>query len=322
MSIEDVAAELKLSHFQIQALEDDDWATLPGTTYARGYLRSYARLLGLDAERLLAGANTQEIEVTRGEPVFESGDDGEDPPVERDPAPAAPEPDTLPTAAPAPEPGPERPSDTASAAPEPGRRAPQRASEPPEPAAEVEPDPGRAGGAGILIIVAVVAILGGAFLWQSPDARQWAQSLFGAGSADGGPQQVRQTEAERSLEAQRRQAETRRQREQAESVNAAEEIEMAGLAAEDAAPMPTVPDRVVFQFDERSWIDVRDARGERLLYRNFRPGRRIEVEGEPPFRVYLGNARGVKVEYMGEVMEPERASGGSYARFELNAPAG
>jgi cytoskeleton protein RodZ len=70
LSIDDVAMELRLSGFQIQALEDDNWDQLPGTTYARGYLRSYARLLGLDGDQLLAGASTQEIEISRTEPAI------------------------------------------------------------------------------------------------------------------------------------------------------------------------------------------------------------------------------------------------------------
>ena len=32
---------------QVQALEADDYAMLPGRTFVRGFLRNYARLLGL-----------------------------------------------------------------------------------------------------------------------------------------------------------------------------------------------------------------------------------------------------------------------------------
>ncbi|MGA8260213.1 MAG: helix-turn-helix domain-containing protein, partial [Arenicellales bacterium] len=71
LSVDDVASELRLSSFQIRALEDDDWSQLPGTTYARGYLKAYARLLGLDAEQMLAGASTEEIEISRTEPAVE-----------------------------------------------------------------------------------------------------------------------------------------------------------------------------------------------------------------------------------------------------------
>lgn len=43
----EVAAKLHLSSRQIQALEADDYRALPGPTYVRGYLKSYALLLGL-----------------------------------------------------------------------------------------------------------------------------------------------------------------------------------------------------------------------------------------------------------------------------------
>jgi len=44
---EEVAAKLHLATRQIQALEQDDYTSLPGATYVRGYLKSYALLLGL-----------------------------------------------------------------------------------------------------------------------------------------------------------------------------------------------------------------------------------------------------------------------------------
>lgn len=47
LSHEEVAAKLHLATRQIQALEQDDYSSLPGPTYVRGYLKSYALLLGL-----------------------------------------------------------------------------------------------------------------------------------------------------------------------------------------------------------------------------------------------------------------------------------
>lgn len=54
LSIDDVAQQLKLAPRQVEALEADDYAQLPGRTFVRGFLRNYARLLGLDANALLA----------------------------------------------------------------------------------------------------------------------------------------------------------------------------------------------------------------------------------------------------------------------------
>jgi len=60
-----------------------------------------------------------------------------------------------------------------------------------------------------------------------------------------------------------------------------------------------VSSRLLFELTKNSWIEVVDAKGEKLLYRTIKaPARRI-VEGEAPFRVFLGNAPGVSVNYNG-----------------------
>ncbi|WP_341648617.1 helix-turn-helix transcriptional regulator [Thauera humireducens] len=47
-SVAEVAFALKLNPRQIAALEADDFAALPGTAFVRGFLRNYARYVGLD----------------------------------------------------------------------------------------------------------------------------------------------------------------------------------------------------------------------------------------------------------------------------------
>jgi cytoskeleton protein RodZ len=54
LSVAEVARQLRLSPRQIEALEADDHASLPGKTFLRGFLRNYAKLLQLDPEPLLA----------------------------------------------------------------------------------------------------------------------------------------------------------------------------------------------------------------------------------------------------------------------------
>ena len=53
-SIDMVSQQLKLAPRQVQALEADDFAQLPGRTFVRGFMRNYARLLHLDADALLS----------------------------------------------------------------------------------------------------------------------------------------------------------------------------------------------------------------------------------------------------------------------------
>ena len=54
MSVEDVAHHLKLAPRQVAAIERDDFASLPGRTFVRGFVRNYARLLKLDVDATLA----------------------------------------------------------------------------------------------------------------------------------------------------------------------------------------------------------------------------------------------------------------------------
>jgi cytoskeleton protein RodZ len=54
LSLEQVAQQLKLAPRQVRALEEEDFAQLPGRTFARGFVRNYARLLNLDGDDLLS----------------------------------------------------------------------------------------------------------------------------------------------------------------------------------------------------------------------------------------------------------------------------
>lgn len=54
MTLADAARHLKLSPWQVEALESGDYARLPGPVFVRGFIRNYARLLKIDAAPLLA----------------------------------------------------------------------------------------------------------------------------------------------------------------------------------------------------------------------------------------------------------------------------
>ena len=53
MSLADVAQRLKYAARQVQALEEGRFDVLPGLTFQRGFVRGYARLLGLDPNNLV-----------------------------------------------------------------------------------------------------------------------------------------------------------------------------------------------------------------------------------------------------------------------------
>ena len=55
LSQEAVAQQLKLAPRQVRAIEDDDYARLPGRTFVRGFVRNYARLVHLDPSAVMSG---------------------------------------------------------------------------------------------------------------------------------------------------------------------------------------------------------------------------------------------------------------------------
>ena len=55
----EVAAKLKLTARQVQALEEEDLSHLPGEVFVRGFVRNYARLVDVDADELIAPVDVQ-----------------------------------------------------------------------------------------------------------------------------------------------------------------------------------------------------------------------------------------------------------------------
>jgi cytoskeleton protein RodZ len=53
-TVEQVASQLNLAARQIQALEDDNYAALPGMVIVRGFIRSYSKILRVDPAPILA----------------------------------------------------------------------------------------------------------------------------------------------------------------------------------------------------------------------------------------------------------------------------
>jgi cytoskeleton protein RodZ len=88
----------------------------------------------------------------------------------------------------------------------------------------------------------------------------------------------------------------------------------APAAAERSSPVEL---RLVFSAD--SWVEVYDARGERLFY-DVATGNTVEtLRGTPPLRVTLGNAPAVSVAVNGsEVPIPESARRADGAQFVVN----
>lgn len=53
LSLEDVEASIRIRKAYLVALEEDDYASLPHPTFVRGFLKTYAAVLGLEVQELL-----------------------------------------------------------------------------------------------------------------------------------------------------------------------------------------------------------------------------------------------------------------------------
>ncbi|TRZ91737.1 MAG: helix-turn-helix domain-containing protein [Rhodocyclaceae bacterium] len=224
-SIADVVQVIRFSSRQIEALERDDYASLPGSTAVRGLVRNYAKFLRLDAAPLLA---------------------------QLDPAVPVPEADV---------------------------RPPVNMGEAEQPSVFERVPP--------KFIAAAIAIL------LSTLAAYWYSDL----SADG--------------------VLTQRLPGMADSPSVVSPNPVAAAAVVPVvAPAPAViaeaqpagpgvtSGQIPFaglrvEFDDRSWIEIRDATQKVVFDGVYPAGTRQNVEGKPPFQVWIGKASGVRL-FMGE----------------------
>jgi cytoskeletal protein RodZ len=146
LTLEKVFQAIRIRVNYLQALEDDDFSSMPSPVQARGYLRNYAEFLGLDLDQLL-----EEVRISQqsGERIISPADST------TQPATPTPQPDSAQQAAPLPPPTVEpvqeaepQPFDGADSAtqdkPEPEPIKPKRRGRKkvePEPVPEIEAKP-------------------------------------------------------------------------------------------------------------------------------------------------------------------------------------
>ena len=106
----------------------------------------------------------------------------------------------------------------------------------------------------------------------------------------------------------------------APAVDADAATDVAEAPAEEvanAAPAAN-PNLLELTFNEQSWTEIFDANNQRVFVGLQTPGTTASVEGEPPFRLTVGNATGVELRYQGELVNlAERAGTNNVARFTL-----
>lgn len=275
LSVGEVARQLKLATRQVEALESDDHASLPGSVFVRGFLRNYARALGLDADALVRQAfGGNEPPPPPGAPV-----------VAVSVPPAAP-PDKQSLNVPVESGAPRRRGMTpwvvggalvavfvVGAVVLLAGRGPARS---PSTEVAVSPAPAQAPAADAAAQASPVAA-------ESPAATAEAAASPGSGV---------QTQAARDAEA-------------SLTPSRPEPAPESAVAAE-SSPATVIGSRgpeMRFSFSRESWVEIRDGDG-RVIYSQLNPGgsERV-VRGKPPLELVVGNASGVALAYRGKSVD-------------------
>lgn len=215
LSIADVVNSIKFSSRQIEALERNDFSHLPGATFVRGFIRSYAKLLQLDPQPLLAMLDRK--------------------------APQADTPIHL-------------PKDTGAALPQPG----ERRSYLPHLAL-------------LLTSLAVAIAIATYFDWPGGSVKTKAPS---AGAVPAAQQPLPYVVQPPATQVEPGQPEPPR----------------------TPAPGPDFR-QLIFVFDDKSWVEVKDATQRVIFAQNNEAGTRQVVNGKPPFALVIGNASHVQLQF-------------------------
>jgi cytoskeleton protein RodZ len=282
LSLQEVADRLKLSRKQLEAIENDEYDKLPGPAFARGFVRNYAKLLGLDVALLNASLDAH----LPMPPV--------NPPV----------------------------ADTAPAAP-----APAASSRSPA------VNPTLIKGALALLVLLLAAGVGYRLLTQgastpatpplatpavesalpqaalNPEPASSAAPVSAAPSVDSKPAELKPEPAklEALAVAPVKPAEVK----PAEAKPTSTDTSTAQAAVSD-----TGAGELVLNAREKAWVSVIDAKGKKLLYGQISGEKRLGG-GTPPYKLIIGNAPQVELNYKGQAVPLADKTKGSTAKLEL-----
>lgn len=215
LTIADVVNSIKFSSRQIEAVERNDFARLPGATFVRGLIRSYAKLLQLDPHPLLA---MMDREIVQADTQIHL------------------------------------PKDTGAALPQPG----DRRSYLPHLAL-------------LLTLLAMIVAVATYFDWPGGSGKSKSPSAVGVPAAQQTVPYVVQPPAT--------------------------QVEL-GQPDPPRTPVPG-PDfrQLIFVFEEKSWVEVKDATQRVIFAQNNEAGTRQVVNGKPPFSLVIGNASHVQLQF-------------------------
>lgn len=318
LSLQQVASEMHMDISVARALEEDDYSPLGAPIFVKGHLRNYARLLGLDADALvrdyeqLSTPRTPEL-VGQRPPVAAMGDGAaagswltgvgavvllvlvlllgwwlyQNPP-ER--------------------PGGEDQSGSVAALPA------DNAVTGPE-LQSTEPA-GQAGAADLADPFAGLEAGAAATDKRAGEQGDLQDDLQGGLPESDRPAADTAAQPPASAAAQRGTT----------AANTPDNADGTRTASQDAPvtaePAPATPPmlRVRLDFNADSWVEVYDAAGEPLLYELGQAGSSKTLRGQPPLRVFLGNAPGVEVRVNGRPYDHQaQRRSDDTVRFTLRA---
>ena len=232
-----VAASLHLDRHIVLALEEDRREALPVQAYVRGYVRAYARLVGVDADQLAAMTDATAVDRPSRWPVL---------------------------------PPPFKPSL----------------------ADRAQRHLGWVFGG----IVAVVLVATAGVLWTVAPSIDWSLPW-----QDGAEAQIEPATATPNTAAVGDSPQSVPES-PAPDPEADAFLDPISQNEEPAAPLETIQDRLMFRFDEDSWVEVRD-RDKQLIHGALgKPGDTVAVQGEAPFDILIGYAPGVQLTFNGDVV--------------------
>lgn len=312
LSRDEVADRLHLAPRQIAALESDDYDSLPGSTYVRGYLRSYAELVGLAPGPILEAfshmptsakpSNFSKIapkeEITSRHRHVQVATyfvvavilalavtwwQGREPGPATTKAPSAPAAGTAPAVT-----VPGNQTATAESTPAPGTQfetARMRADQ--SSAMAVAPSPAPA-----LSPAASPPPAAPAPRVSAPPQAHTVPVASGSAAVTAGSPRPTAPPVVRRAPA-------------------------SSLLGPPAASGPRA--RLVLQTTQDSWVDIRDANDNKLIYETVPAGRVVSLDGNEPLSVFLGNAAGVTLTFNGKPFDAGPYKRGMVARFTLGA---
>jgi cytoskeleton protein RodZ len=100
------------------------------------------------------------------------------------------------------------------------------------------------------------------------------------------------------------------------AVNAKESQTLKTTPSEQTAPAATTQ-TLRLHFLEDSWAEITDNTGKRLIYQLVEKNADLNLDGEPPFTILLGNAPAVQVFYNGKEFDHARYHRGEIAYFRV-----